>query len=203
MLQLTEQNAHSSSDVPDRDLGRGVLTALRDVVPIRPLSRAEAMRATEVQATLLLRRGKVVRPPVGDGLIAAVPRVQILRVEPLAAAGATQWANGRWLIVIRGVDDPRRQRFSIAHEFKHILDHPFISVLYPGPDGSPSHKRAEEMCNYFAASLLMPRSWVRRHWENGPQDIAVLARRFQVSTAAMRIRLSQVGLTGVHRTSGP
>lgn len=202
-LQLTEHNAAGSSKVSGHLLGRGVLTALRDVVPIRPLSRAEAMRVAELQAALLLQWGDVQGPPVPDALVAAVPRVQIDRVEQLPVAGAVQWVKGRWTIVIRGADDPRRQRFSIAHEFKHLLDHPFISVLYPCPDGSASHKRAEEMCNYFAASLLMPRTWMRRHWHKGPQDIAVLARRFKVSTAAMRIRLAQVGLTDVHRSSGP
>jgi Zn-dependent peptidase ImmA (M78 family) len=57
-----------------------------------------------------------------------------------------------------------------------------------------SHERAETICDYFAACVLMPRAWVKKAWREGPQDIPSLARQFQVSRQAMQVRLQQVGL---------
>ena len=153
------------------------------------------MQVAETQAAMLRDAMHVDGPPVPDSVVTGFPRVEVVRRDPFVAAGATMWSHGRWTIVVKSSDSQQRQRFTLADEFKHVLDHPFVSVLYPGADGAPSHRRAEEMCNYFAASLLMPRGWVRECWRHGPQDTAVLARRFNVSSAAMRIRLSQVGIT--------
>lgn len=55
-------------------------------------------------------------------------------------------------------------------------------------------KPAELMCDYFAACLLMPRPWVKRLWAQGVQDTAVLAATFNVSPAAMNVRVQQLGL---------
>lgn len=87
-----------------------------------------------------------------------------------------------------------RRRFTLAHEFKHVLDHPFTRTLYPGHIERES-PQAEAMCDYFAACLLMPRLWVKRLWTGGLQDIDHLAARFRVSPAAMSLRLSQLGIT--------
>jgi Zn-dependent peptidase ImmA (M78 family) len=80
-----------------------------------------------------------------------------------------------------------------VHEFKHILDHPFIDVLYPDTAWTSAHDRAEQICDYFAACLLMPRTWLKKAWTR-TQDPHTLARRFDVSTQAMRVRLLQIGL---------
>jgi Zn-dependent peptidase ImmA (M78 family) len=83
-----------------------------------------------------------------------------------------------------------RQRFSLAHEFKHILDHPLVTVLYNKEDECV----AEQACDYFAACLLMPRRWLRQAWTSGIRDANTLARRFGVSPQAVKIRLLQIGL---------
>jgi Zn-dependent peptidase ImmA (M78 family) len=80
----------------------------------------------------------------------------------------------------------------LAHEFKHILDHPFIGALYPVQ--SADTKQAEEICDYFAACLLMPRTRVKSLWSGGLQDVEGLAARFRVSPAAMSRRLQDLGL---------
>jgi Zn-dependent peptidase ImmA (M78 family) len=40
----------------------------------------------------------------------------------------------------------------------------------------------------------MPTMLIRRDWADGLQDIAVLARRYDVSRVAMEVRLRQLGL---------
>ena len=88
-----------------------------------------------------------------------------------------------------------RQRFSLAHEFKHILDDPLIDRLSTHLPAGQRHERAERLCNYFAACLLMPRAWVKRDWCEGRQSTHDLARRYYVSYEAMTTRLSELGLT--------
>jgi Zn-dependent peptidase ImmA (M78 family) len=168
------------------------LTKLRRVVPQRRLSSAEAMCAAERQARALLRLGGITEPPVPTELISQVPVIQIEHAPTGQAAAATRWLQGRWLILIN-VRHPRaRQRWSLAHEFKHVLDHPFAQVLYPSSQAG--HELAEQVCDYFAGCLLVPRPVVRRIWAAGVRDVPLLARRFAVSRRAMYLRLLQVGL---------
>jgi Zn-dependent peptidase ImmA (M78 family) len=82
----------------------------------------------------------------------------------------------------------------LAHEIKHCLDDPFIDELYPPIDGHGSDERTERVCDRFAAALLMPRVLLRADWADGLQDVAQLAQRYDVSRAAMQIRLTQLGL---------
>ena len=88
----------------------------------------------------------------------------------------------------------RRQRFSLAHEFKHILDHRFVDVLYSGVRPEDRARWIEQTCDFFAACLLMPRAWVKRAYTTGTQRLPQLADRFAVSQAAMHVRLTQIGL---------
>lgn len=134
-------------------------------------------------------------PPLPETAISELPRLQVERIFPAPASGATEWSHGRWLIVLNGAEPHVRQRFSLAHEFKHVLDSSFIRVLFPLVGDLTSHERAEAICDYFAACVLMPRIWLKRAWAGGSQDVRTLSRRFDVSRqATMRLRLQQVGL---------
>jgi Zn-dependent peptidase ImmA (M78 family) len=171
-----------------------IITALRDVVPVRPLTFTESLRIAELQASKLLALAGVSEPPLAESVIASLPRIQVERMNPAPVSGATQWSHGRWLIILNGSESLGRQRFSLAHEFKHVLDNPFIEVLYPSTGEMTSDERAEQICDYFAACLLMPRLWLRRAWVGGEQSTRRLAQRFDVSPAAMGVRLRQLGL---------
>jgi hypothetical protein len=173
----------------------GILRELRDLVPIRGLNQTEAFRIAELQANRLLERAGIKSPPVRGRVIEDLPRIQVERVTPNFASGATQWSHGRWLIVLAASETRDRQRFTLAHEFKHIIDNPFIASLYPDAYGIPSHERAEQVCNYFAASLLVPRNWLQDLYrEAGIHDARALSRIFRVSLPAMQIRLMQLGM---------
>ena len=171
-----------------------VLGTLRDFVPIRPLSDLEAFRIAELQAQRFLELVHVKAPPVPEYAIADLPRVHVVRRSPWPASGATDWVNGRWVIVLRGSEPLTRQRFSLGHEFKHIVDDRFAHVLYQAIPLDRRHDFIEAVCDHFAASLLMPRDWLEAGWAGGRRSIRTLADQFQVSHQAMEMRLTSVGL---------
>lgn len=159
----------------------GVLTALRDFVPIRPLTRTEAYRIAELQASRFLKLVDVNEGPVSERIITELPRLQVQRFSPLPVSGATQWSNGKWMILLNGNESLARQRFSLAHEFKHIVDHRFIDILYARIADRDREAFVESVCDYFAGCLLVPRPWLKKAWGEGVQRPADLATRFGVS----------------------
>jgi Zn-dependent peptidase ImmA (M78 family) len=103
-------------------------------------------------------------------------------------------------------DPPYRKRFTIAHE----LGHHFLHLLSDGEfvdskvdlfrdsetDVSPEsieQRRPEIQANQFAAALLMPADLVKREYSPTP-NLEELARKFNVSEAAMGFRLTKLGL---------
>jgi len=87
-----------------------------------------------------------------------------------------------------------RRRFSLMHEFKHVLDHPFIDYLYPDSWSKDHGGRAEQTADYFAACVLMPKRLVKRLFGEGVQHVGDLAAHFGVREVAMRYRFEQLGL---------
>jgi Zn-dependent peptidase ImmA (M78 family) len=171
---------------------RSTITRLRDLVPLRRLSTAEALRVAEAQAECLLRWSEITKPPVSEEVIAKLPHIQVERITRARAQAAAAWSHGRWLILLNGDEPKGRQRFCLAHELKHILDHPFVGILYARHDDRI--ELAEQACDYFAACLLMPTRWLRQAWNNGTRDVRTLARRFGVTPHTVRVRLLQIGL---------
>ncbi len=173
---------------------RAALTVLRDLVPIRPLSQLEALRIAELQANRLLALAGLTEPAVPDELIADMPKIQVRRMRPWPVSGCTDWTKSTWVIVLNAAEPYVRQRFSLAHEFKHIVDHRFVDVIYPDLPRLTSQQRAEIVCDYFAGCLLVPRKWLRQAWTAGIQTEPELAKLFNVSREAIHTRLSQTGL---------
>jgi Zn-dependent peptidase ImmA (M78 family) len=167
-------------------------------MPTRPLEEHEARGVAERQAIKLLELLGQHEPSVNVSLIAELPRVEV-KVQPNlhvgGISGFSQWSRGRWLIVVNRDDSPTRRRFTLSHEFKHVLDHPFVSVVYSDLGENDADRATEQICDYFAGRLLMPRNWIKRAWSRGVQDQVALAAMFAVSEAAMAVRLQQIGLT--------
>ena len=175
-------------------MSRSVIAQLRDIVPLRPLTRHEALVIAERQATRLRVLLEWESPALPEFLLAELPRIEVVRKSPWPASGATQWVNGRWLIVLNGAEPATRQRFSLAHELKHIIDHVDVDLIYAGIDKAERGDWIESVCDYFAGCLLMPRPLLKRAWITLPQDLRTLAATFNVSQAAMNTRLNQTGL---------
>ena len=138
-------------------MSRGALTQLRDLVPLRPLSQSEALRIAELQADRLLKLAGLSAPPVPDDLILEIPKIQVRYMTPWPVSGCVDWTGAMWTIALNAAEPRVRQRFSLAHEFKHIVDHKFVKLLYPGLPTMGSRARAEAICDYFAGCLLVVR----------------------------------------------
>jgi predicted transcriptional regulator len=175
-------------------MSRGVIAEVRDLVPLRPLVYGEALQIAEAQAARFLKAAGVSGPAVAETTITDLPKFEVNRISPFPVSGATQWAHGRWHVVLNGTEPVTRQKFSLAHELKHVIDHPFIDRIY---STFPEHDResmTERVCDYFAGCLLMPRPWVEKAWHDGNQHLGDLAEAFGVSQSAMHVRLRQIGL---------
>jgi len=111
--------------------------------------------------------------------------------------------DGKFKISVNKNDHYYRQRFTMAHELGHFLIH--AHLLSDGVDDNRAYRSTPEgqfynrnidapqetEANRFAASILMPANFVKKHWEN---DISKIAKLFQVSKQAMEIRLKGLGL---------
>jgi hypothetical protein len=173
---------------------RAVLAVLRSKAPRRALNPAEAALVAEWQATELLELAGLTEPPTPASLISDLPRVLVRTDVDLPVSGSTAWTAGRWLIVLNGAEPLARQRFSLAHEFKHAIDHRYRDVLYVDRPKLTAYQQAEQAADYFAACLLMPRRWVKRAWADDHQRVSDLSELFQVSPPAMSRRLEHLGL---------
>jgi hypothetical protein len=172
-----------------------LLARLRGIVPRRGLSPAEARHVAERQATMLLAHIGLTEPAVPESIAGDLPSVAVTHRPGFPTSGLATQTDTGWVIVLRAEETKTRQRFSLLHEFKHILDDPFIDWLYPTKSGYSPEERAEHISDYFAACVLMPRAWVKRDWGNGIQNPTRLARRYHVSLVAMGVRLTQLKLT--------
>lgn len=163
-----------------------ILSRLRSLSPSVRLDRDDARIIAERQATKLVELLNV-----HDGLteshIAGLPRVRIVR-EVIPTSGLSYWNGVEWIIVLNESESEERQRFSMLHEYKHVIDHGSQTVLYA------SEQDAERAADYFAGCALMPKRDLKRLYCTVTQKTAGLAAYFGVSQAAVRVRLEQTGL---------
>jgi len=172
-----------------------LIARLRALQPGRPMSWAEAHSIAERQACLLLDLWRITEPPVPQFVISSLPGLLVEWRADWPTEATSFHTGSRWHIVVRATDRRQRQRFSLAHELKHLVDDPYRARLFAHLGPQEQAERAERLCNYFAACLLMPRPWLKRDWCSRLQTVDQLARRYYVSTEAMTTRLSELGLT--------
>ena len=116
-----------------------------------------------------------------------MPRLRIVR-EALPTSGLSYWNGREWIIALSDSDSLARQRHTLLHEFKHIIDHGAAGRLYR------SQWEAERAADYFAACALMPKPELKRVFCTITQSLTALAQHFGVSQTAIRVRLEQTGL---------
>lgn len=122
--------------------------------------------------------------------------------------------DGSYEIASSSSDHYYRQRFTLAHELGHYVLHK--SMIGSGVDDDRKYRSTElgdlyntkidefheRQANAFAASILMPESLLTEYIKTRSEeissmpDLADMAKAFQVSTAALRWRLKNVGLEG-------
>lgn len=171
-------------------------------------------KAIEKRAERLLASVEQSTPPVRLQPIVEKLDLELIRVN--------DWSDSIAAAIIRGDPGTRpvlgvnanhpivRQRFSVAHEIGHVQLHKRVTsrdmildesldVMFRQTE-SPSNsvaKRREVEANVFAASLLMPRAWLRRDYDElHPVEFvaSALARRYRVSESAMTYRLANLNL---------
>lgn len=170
-----------------------VIKKLRDVVPNRQLTTSESLRLPELQANRLLELFDITSARVPNEIVTELPRVEVRYEHDLPVSGSTYWASGTWIITLNA-DEPRvRQRFSLMHEFKHIIDHSTKRYLY-GDEDERALERAERTADFFAACLLMPKRRLKGLWFRNGQNLTRCANRLGVSTRALSVRLYYLGL---------
>ncbi|MFN7390175.1 MAG: ImmA/IrrE family metallo-endopeptidase [Brevundimonas sp.] len=104
---------------------------------------------------------------------------------------------GGFVIKVNRHDSSRRQRFTIAHEIAHYLLHRDQIGMGISDDAlyrSSLSDAREAEANRLAADLLMPANAVQVEVDNARQlqvedIVAFVADKFEVSEAAMKIRL--------------
>jgi len=188
---------------PRQRQSTNVLGALRAIVPDRDdITYAEALRIAELQANKLLNLSRLTEAPVPSEVITTLPKVRIEFIKSVAS-GASFWDTQRrtWVIHLSRSDSRCRCRFTLAHEFKHIIDHGSRHMLYRGSRKTSAETQAERVADYFAGCLLVPRRLLTRAWHNGVHKTCDLAKLFCVSEQAISVRLRQTRL--VHRTPCP
>lgn len=176
------------------DNGHSVLASLRGMFPERGLDFSDALRLAELQATRLLELSYIETMPVPHQIVSELPRIRVESRE-LPTSGLSYWNGNAWVICLNRREPATRQRFTLLHEFKHIIDHGRTSTLYHRTYRRTAEQQAERTADYFAGCVLMPRKELKRAWGQGIQRLRDLARYFDVSERAIEVRLAQVGLT--------
>ncbi|MYG52379.1 MAG: ImmA/IrrE family metallo-endopeptidase [Rhodospirillaceae bacterium] len=128
--------------------------------------------------------------------------VKLSTLKPGISGHIRREENGQYVIRINRHESRERQRYTLAHEISHFLLHRSEidrlgeiedNVLYR----SGASEQKEYEANRLAADLVMPHNVVRSKLEEcGPlaseEVIDFMAEVFQVSKAAMEVRLSTI-----------
>jgi Zn-dependent peptidase ImmA (M78 family) len=164
-----------------------ILKHLRSLSPSRTLATDEQLRVAELQSARMCELGHAGPDQDIDweGLISSQPRVEIV-YETLPVSGSSHWNGEKWIIILNRDDSLVRQRFTLLHEWKHIIDHGTLS--------RPEAEDAERIADYFAGCVLIPKTALKHAWAGGIQRPDALAEHFGVSEQAIRVRLSQTGI---------
>lgn len=134
--------------------------------------------------------------PVKVGAIASDLGLKVLAsTMPSYVSGSLRRSsNGDgWTIKVNRHEHRNRQRFTVAHEIAHFVLHK--DRIGDGVEDDTlyrSQKLSDEVeweANRLAADILMPWHLIRRAAASGLETPEQLAKAFEVSEAAMRIRL--------------
>jgi Zn-dependent peptidase ImmA (M78 family) len=157
--------------------------------------------------TSLLGRSAITRPPVPiEEIIRKHGEIAVKYSDLDEVSGLVVRQAGNIVIGVNRAHSATRRRFTLAHEFGHVLLHEGKEVRFDKEfrynlrsDISTTGLDAEEVeANFFAASLLMPRAFMdadpRTHSVEVEDTAGLreLARSYGVSPQAMALRLTHV-----------
>lgn len=191
-------------DQPSQEQEDGLaelLGRLRSIATESPDERKGAgLRIAEDQGHELSR---LLNPSSGilpTALLERIPRIKIVTAPALPVAGSAHWDGTSWVVTLNGSQSRRRQRWTLLHELKHVVDHPYREQLYGSLGDAHAFETAERCADLFAACALMPAWAVKQAWASGNRAPSWFASHFSVTTAAAAYRLHQLQLTKTHST---
>jgi Zn-dependent peptidase ImmA (M78 family) len=180
-----------------------LIAVLRSSAPKRPLSYGESLQIARLQASKLRSWARATtRPDINLAWLlnqTAVP-VNLVASHTLGEESGmtTNAISGQLEMYLNRAEPAQRQRFSLLHEFKHVLDFADADRLHAAL-GSGNQKVQEDqielIANEFAGQVLMPKRLVVSAWLK-TQNLALTASLFNVSLEAMKTRLTKLGLIG-------
>jgi predicted transcriptional regulator len=172
-----------------------LLHDLRALTPDRQLSHLERLRLAELQATALRRMLGVTEDRFPIHLLRDIPRVCVRTVDDLPVSGLTFWGEHTWKIQIRSEESLTHRRFTVLHEFKHIIDHPVCGRLYDERAYVAAGER-ELVADHFASCVLLPAKNLKTACDT-TADRRELAQQFGVSRRQIALRMAELGLSSV------
>jgi Zn-dependent peptidase ImmA (M78 family) len=182
-----------------------LVNELRKLAPNRPLSYGESIQVARLQAAKLR---KLLHVETSEINLLWLIRQTVVPVRFVPShelnedSGLTTDLIDNTLQMFINQGEPSiRQRFSVLHELKHVLDFPRAKTLHSrlgSGDAALKSNMIEWVANEFAAHVLMPTPLVKRIWHR-TQDVELAASFFNVSREAMTTRLTKLGLIGETR----
>lgn len=155
----------------------------------------------------LLAQAQIKGPPVPvDRLARAAGAKVVFNEFKDEVSGVLIRRDGTIVIGVAKDQSDERKRFTIAHELGHLLLHDgeevHVDKQFRINLRSPTSSKAEDVeeieANAFAASLLMPLSYLKADLQGVGIDIddvariEALAKRYRVSSQAMTYRLMNI-----------
>lgn len=122
-------------------------------------------------------------------------KLEYILMEP-SISGSLSFRNGVYVISINSNHNPKRQRFTIAHELAHFFLHKDKNTSFTDTilfRNSEIQSSIEFAANDFAGRLLMNEIELRQNINNGVKKLCDLATSFGVSIGAIRFRILQLG----------
>jgi hypothetical protein len=153
-----------------------------------------------------------VKPPVDLRLLASLQSIVSVEETPSRHSGCLINHGGRLRIEVCATDSPRRQNFTIGHEICHTLLPGFTLTknFRCNPGGRERRQGSgldvEWLADVGASELLLPRRFVRQHFDASPfgwDSIDAIANAYQASreaTARRYVRLASAPAVFVNLT---
>jgi hypothetical protein len=184
---------------------QALIIELRALAPKRSLTYGESLQVAKLQAAKLRSWAKADQPDINLVWLLnqqAVP-VNLVPSHQLGEESGltTDHVGGKLQMFLNRAEPAQRQRFSLLHEFKHVLDFADATRLHAALGSGNVKVQADQIeliANEFAGQVLMPKSLVVRVWRK-TNDVSLAAAVFNVSAEAMKTRLMKLGLIGEAR----
>lgn len=129
------------------------------------------------------------QPPIDLETLATHMGIDQILSADMVEDGRLVQNRDQAVIHLRHDLNPRRRRFTLAHELAHrLLTHPQAPAVAYRRAGDGDDE--ERLCDQIAASILMPHDWTRRLAKR-PQNLSTLrlmSERAQVSLSAALVR---------------